>query len=65
MVLASPPRSPVDPDDVNALTQKYIDVSLSNFILKMQYLHIVMVRLLSIFVTEVKYLKYFRLNDLD
>ena len=31
MVLASPPRPPVDPDDVNALTRKIFDGSLSNF----------------------------------
>ena len=32
MVLASPPRPPVDPDDVNTLTQKIFNLSLSNFI---------------------------------
>ena len=32
MVLASPPRPPVDPDDVNALTRKIFNESLSKFI---------------------------------
>ena len=32
MVLASPPRPPIDPDDVNALTQKIFNGSLSKFI---------------------------------
>ena len=33
MVLASPPRPPpVDPDDVNTLTHKIFNLSLSNFI---------------------------------
>ena len=32
MVLASPPRPPVDPDNVNTLTKKIYNLSLSNFI---------------------------------
>ena len=32
MVLASPPRPPVDPDDVNPLTRQIFNLSLSNFI---------------------------------
>ena len=32
MVLASPPRPPVDPDDVNTLTRKIFNGSLSKFI---------------------------------
>ena len=31
MVLASPPSPPVDPDDVNALTRKIFNGSLSKF----------------------------------
>ena len=32
MILASPlPRPPVDPDDINALTRKILNASLSNF----------------------------------
>ena len=32
MVLASPPRPPVDPDDVNTLTRQIFNLSLANFI---------------------------------
>ena len=37
MVLASPPRPPVDPDNVNTLTRQIFNLSLSNFIYEGRY----------------------------